>query len=119
MQPYYCGIEELPGLKPTEIELLKSYGIVSSKELIERAATFRDRQNLANSLKLRLESVNKWLALADLARVPSINCQYCGLVLHSGIVSLSQLTHASIPRLHQQLVRLSVATTRRKTYPPL
>lgn len=118
MQSYYCAIEQLPGLKSTEIELLRLHGIVDTEELLARGATLPQRQALANLLKLKLERVSKLLVLADLARVPQINCRYCGLVLHSGIASVSQLANSSVGRLHQQMLRLSVATTRSKNFCP-
>lgn len=118
MQSYYCAIEQLPGLKPTEIELLRLHSIVDTKELLARGATLPQRQTLAILLKLKLERVNKLLVLADLARVPQINCRYCGLVLHSGIVSVSQLANTSVGHLHQQVVRLSIATTHSKSLCP-
>ncbi|WP_036479286.1 DUF4332 domain-containing protein [Myxosarcina sp. GI1] len=118
MQPYYCAIEELPGLKSTDIKLLKINGIIGTKELIEQTSTIQKRQLLANRLQLKIEYVNKWLALADLSRIPSVNHRYCGLVLHSGIASVSQLAETPIGRLHQQVLRLSVATTRRKDLSP-
>lgn len=118
MQPYYCAIEKIPGLKSTEIELLKANGIVSTKELIAQTSTLQQRQILANSLKLRLEQINKWSALADLSRIPSINYCYCGLVLHSGVASVFQLADTPIGRLHQQTLRLAVATTGKKDLSP-
>ncbi|NEO63853.1 MAG: DUF4332 domain-containing protein, partial [Moorea sp. SIO4G2] len=46
--------------------------------------------------------VNKWVALADLARIPSIGCQYCGLVLHAGICSLTQLAQTPPGLFHSK-----------------
>ncbi|MEO0969399.1 MAG: DUF4332 domain-containing protein, partial [Cyanobacteria bacterium J06639_18] len=62
--------------------------------------------------------VNKWVALADLARIPSVGLQYCGLLLHAGVVSAAHL--ATIPpyRLHKQILRLQVATMQRRDLCP-
>lgn len=110
MQPLYCSIGRLPGLKPKEQELLKSHGIINTQELLKRATTKSQRSALACQLNLNLKYINKWVALADLARIPSIGCQYCGLVLHSGIASVFQLTQTPFYQLHRQIVHLQVAS---------
>lgn len=76
------------------------------------------RQALANQLQIHVRYVNKWVALADLARIPSVGCEYCGLLLHSGIVSISQLVQTPVHRLHQQFLRLHVATMQRQDLCP-
>ncbi len=118
MQPIYWSIERLPGLNQSEQDLLKTHGIITTQELLERAKTPQAQERLAVQLKLNLNYVRKWAALADLARVPSIGCQYCGLLLHSGIVSVSQLARTPFHRLHRQVLRLHVATLHRKDLSP-
>ena len=56
--------------------------------------------------------------MADLARVPSVGCDYCGLILHSGIISVDQLSQTSVSFLHQQILKLQVATLQRKDLCP-
>ena len=104
-------IDRLPGLKSPEQELLKSHGIIDTQALLNCANTATNRLALANQLGLNLKYINKWVALADLARIPGVGCQYCGLILHSGIASVFQLTQTPFYRLHRQIVRLQVATT--------
>ncbi len=118
MQPLYWSIERLPGLNQGEQNLLKAHGIISTQQLLERVNTSQAQEHLAVQLKLNLRYIKKWAALADLARVPSIGCQYCGLLLHSGIVSVSQLAQTPVHRLHRQILRLQVATLHRKDLSP-
>jgi predicted flap endonuclease-1-like 5' DNA nuclease len=73
---------------------------------------------LANQLQIKFQYVNKWVALADLARIPGIGCQYCGLLLHAGIGSVVQLAQTPAHRLHQQILRLQVATMQRRDLCP-
>lgn len=111
IQPLYWSIDRLPGLKSQERELLESHGIINTQTLLNCANTAANRLALANQLGLNLKYINKWVALADLARIPGVGCQYCGLTLHSGIASVFQLTQTPFYRLHRQIVRLQVATT--------
>ena len=84
-------IEQLPGLSQSEQAKLQHCGIITTKQLIQQGKTAETRVNLANKLQVNLQYVNKWIALADLARIPGIGLQYCGLLLHSGIASVAQL----------------------------
>ncbi|AFY49416.1 hypothetical protein Nos7524_3629 [Nostoc sp. PCC 7524] len=84
-------IEQLPGLSQEEQSQLQNYGIKTTGGLVKQGKTPQDRLILANKLQVHLQYVNKWIALADLARVPSVGTQYCGLLLHAGIGSVAQL----------------------------
>ncbi|GAB4552447.1 MAG: hypothetical protein Tsb0014_46260 [Pleurocapsa sp.] len=114
MKSVYWSIDKLPGLQPQDRQLLKENGITNTQQLLNRGGNLAAKENLAQELQLSLQYIMKWIALADLARVPSIGCQYCGLVLHSGIVSVAQLAQTPFPRLHRQIVRLQVATLGKK-----
>lgn len=118
MQPCYWSIDRLPGLNGEQQEFLKSCGITDTKKLLEKANTPLSKQTLANQLKLNIKYINKWVALADLARIPSVGCEYCGLLLHSGIASVSQLKIVPIHRLHRQILKLQVATMQRQDLCP-
>ncbi|GAB4240943.1 MAG: hypothetical protein Kow0049_29220 [Stanieria sp.] len=127
MQPCYWSIDKLPGIKPEEQNLLKAFGINTTKQLLAVSAKPRHgviannpqtQQALANQFKLSNRYISKWVALADLARLPSVGCQYCGLLLHSGIASVLQLSQTSVPRLHRQIVKLHIATMQTKELSP-
>lgn len=114
----YWSIEQLPGLSQQEQAQLMSCGIVSTKELLERGRTRDLKQSLAERLHLNIQLVNKLIALSDLARIPSVGCEYCGVLLHSGIASVAQLIQTPVHRLHRQIMRMQVATLQRKDLCP-
>ena len=118
MESKYWSIDRLPGLMLPEQNLLQSEDIKDTKELLKCTKTFESKQSLASKLKLNQKHLNKWIALADLARIPSVSHQYCGLLLHAGIVSVKQLTQTPFPQLHRQIIRLQVATLQRKDLSP-
>ena len=111
-------IAQLPGLSPQDVSQLQECGITSTRALIEKAKTPAARLALANQLQIHVQHVNKWLALADLARIPSVGCQYCGLLLHAGVSSVTQLANIPVYRLHQQILKLQVATMQRRDLCP-
>jgi len=111
-------IEELPGLKQDEINNLKNCGITTTLALVKQGKTVQEKLMLATKLQVHIQYVNKWVALADLARIPSVGTQYCGLLLHAGIASVIQLANTPPHRLHQQILRLQVATLQRRDLCP-
>lgn len=111
-------IEQLPGLSQQEQSQLQSCGIATTGELIKQGTTLEAKVALANKLQVHLQYVNKWIALADLARIPSVGTQNCGLLLHAGVGSVAQLAQTPTHRLHQQILRLQVATMQRRDLCP-
>jgi predicted flap endonuclease-1-like 5' DNA nuclease len=111
-------IEQLPGLSEPDCAKLQQQGITTIGQLLKRANSRQSQQVLANQLQIKAKYVHKWVALADLARVPSIGCEYCGLLLHAGIISVKQLAQTPTHKLHQQLLRLQVATMQRRDLSP-
>ena len=118
MKSSYWPIEQLPGLSKANQEQLKSLGINNTQDLINLTKTQTNKQSLANQLKCQVQLITKWVALADLARVPSVGCHYCGLILHSGIISVNQLAQTPVSSLHRQILKLQVATLQRKDLCP-
>ncbi|MEL4897215.1 DUF4332 domain-containing protein [Crocosphaera sp. Alani8] len=118
MDSSYWSIEQLPGLSKDNQEQLKLLGINNTQDLLEVTKTKENKQHLANLLKCQLQLVSKWVALADLARVSSVGCDYCGLILHSGIISVNRLAETSVSSLHRQILKLQVANLQRKDLCP-
>lgn len=111
-------IDRLPGLSPQDCAQLLECGITTTGQLMVKAGTKANRQLLANQLQRPVQYVNKWVAMADLARLPGVGCEYCGLLLHAGVASVHQLAQISAHRLHQQILRLQVATMQRRDLCP-
>lgn len=111
-------IEQLPGLSQQDQSQLKDCGITTIGTLFQQGKTPASRLALANKLQVHLQYVNKWVALADLARVESVGTQYCGLLLHAGVGSVAQLATIPTHRLHQQILRLQVASMQRRDLCP-
>ncbi|MFP4121101.1 MAG: DUF4332 domain-containing protein [Coleofasciculus sp.] len=112
------AIEHLPGLSEQDCAKLQQQGITTTAQLLKVANSRQSKQALANQLQIKAQYVHKWVALADLARVPSIGCEYCGLLLHAGIISVKQLAQTPTHKLHQQILRLQVATMQRRDLCP-
>jgi len=117
-QPSDWSIEQLPGLSVQDQFKLRELDITTTQQLLQKASTPQLRTVLANQLQIKSQYVNKWVALADLARIPGIGCRYCGLLLHAGICSVTQLAQTPAYKLHQQILRLQVAMMQRRDLCP-
>lgn len=118
MKPCYWLIETLPGLSLQDQTKLQLCGITNTQQLLQQTSNREKINQLANKLQIKLQYLQKWVALADLARIPSVGCQYCGLILHAGIASVNQLTQTPPHKLHQQMLRLQVAMMQRRDLCP-
>ena len=111
-------IANLPGLSNENQSQLATCGISTIAQLICQTKTPTAKISLAHQLQIDIRYVNKWVAMANLARIPSVGCEYCGLLLHAGVASPAQLAQIPVGRLHQQILRLHVATMQRNDLTP-
>ncbi len=112
------AISLLPGLGADDHARLIAYGIHTTLQLLHQGKTPQTRNQLASQLQIPIRHVNKWVALADLARIPGVGCQYCGLLLHAGVASPTQLAQTPLDRLHRQMLKLQVANLQRRDLCP-
>ncbi|MCY7383285.1 MAG: DUF4332 domain-containing protein [Microcoleus sp. CAN_BIN18] len=111
-------IAQLPGLSNENQSQLEECGITTTQQLIRMTKTVEAKALLAHQLQVNPQYVNKWVALALLARIPSVGCQYCGLLLHAGVASPAQLAQMPVGRLHEQILRMHVAMMQRNDLTP-
>ncbi|MEO0648068.1 MAG: DUF4332 domain-containing protein [Cyanobacteria bacterium J06650_10] len=111
-------IESLPGLDPTQVASLKAGGIETTFDLLRQGNSQGQRQQLSSQLNINIKYINKWTALANLARIPAVGCEHCGLLLHAGVSTPQQLAGMSVQRLHPLLRRLQVQLLNRADLAP-
>ena len=118
MQSQNWPIQKIPGMSRQQQAQLVGAGITTTFELLRYGKTPLQRQKLSQSLAISARDINKWIAMADLARIPSVGWQYCGLLLHAGIGSVAQLATMPIQQAHNQIQRLQVQTLQRSDLSP-
>ena len=108
------AIDQLPALSAEDAQKLKNNGITTTHALLQKAGQQKaQKEALAIALGVRFQLLTKWLAFADLARIPAVGCQHCGVIVHSGIISLEQLAQTPLDKLHKQILRLQVQNFQR------
>lgn len=111
-------ISQLPGFPDRYQAELKQQGITTTGSLLKNANTPERKLALAHHLGIHIQYVNKWVALAELAGIPSVGCEYSGLLLHAGVGSVKLLAQMPVYKIHQQILRLQVAMMQRKDLCP-
>ena len=111
-------IADLPGLKTSDRRKLEQSGLQTTADLLALQQNPDRLRTLAARMRLREPQLQRWIAMAELAQLPGVGCQHCGLLIHAGIVSLPQLAQISPQHLHRQLMRLQVATVRSPQHCP-
>ena len=111
-------IAQLPGVSAAQVEQLKAIGIATTLDLLRQGNSPQQRQQLSKVLNTHIKHIEKWAALANLARIPSVGCEYCGLLLHAGVSTPKQLATMTVQRLHPQLRRLQVQLLKRADLAP-
>lgn len=111
-------VSQLPGLSHENAVQLRGLGIETTQDLLKHTRLPQSLQNTANKLRLAPKHLKKWTALASLAQLPSVGCQHCGLILHSGIATIVQLSTAAPGSLYSQVLKLHTATMRRSDLCP-
>ncbi|CAN5827336.1 hypothetical protein BH23CYA1_BH23CYA1_22320 [soil metagenome] len=112
------SIAHLPGLSEPQIEQLSALGISTTFDLLRQGNSLSQRQQLSQQLDTHIKHINKWTALANLARIPGVGCQHCGLLLHAGVSTPQQLAAMSVQQLHPQLRRFQVQLLNRADLAP-
>jgi hypothetical protein len=109
-------IMDLPGLDPNLGRDLDEVGLTETRQLVELSG---DQQiALATSLGHHPRHIQKVVAMASLAQLSSVGCDYCGLLLHAGIASVAQLALTPVSQLHRSVLRLHVAVLQRNDLTP-
>ncbi len=112
------SIAHLPGLSAPQIKQLSALGIFTTFDLLRQGNSLSQRQRLSQQLDTHIKHINKWAALANLARIPGVGCQHCGLLLHAGVSTPQQLAAMTVQQLHPQLRRFQVQLLNRADLAP-
>jgi Domain of unknown function (DUF4332) len=111
-------LDQIPGLNVADCHKLQSAGLLTTAHLLKQTRTLDQQRQLAAQLQMPERWVRKWTALAEFSELPSVGCQYCGLLLHAGVASLAQLAMMQTHTLHRQVLRLQVTFLQRRDLCP-
>ncbi len=100
-------IEEIEGIGAAYAEKLEAVGVKTTEELLDRAATPKGREKLAEETGISEKLILKWANHADLFRIKGIAGQFAELLEAGGVDTVKELRHRVPANLHAKLVEVN------------
>ena len=104
-----ANISAIEGIGETYGAKLKELGISTTEALLERAATPKDRKELAAALDVSEKLILKWANRADLFRVKGIGEEFSDLLEAAGVDTVPELAQRTPENLHKKLLEVNAA----------
>lgn len=102
-------IIEIEGIGDVYAEKLNAAGVKTTEELLEKAATKKGREQLAEATGISEKLILKWANHADLFRIKGIAGQFAELLEAAGVDTVKELRHRVPANLHAKLVEVNEA----------
>lgn len=102
-------IDEIEGVGSVYAQKLESAGVKTTEALLERAATKKGRQTLAEETGISEKLILKWANHADLFRIKGVAGQFAELLEAAGVDTVKELRHRVPANLHAKLVETNDA----------
>lgn len=102
-------IIEIEGIGEVYADKLNAAGVKTTEELLEKAATKKGREKLAEETGISEKLILKWANHADLFRIKGIAGQFAELLEAAGVDTVKELRHRVPANLHAKLVEVNEA----------
>jgi len=101
-------MDYIEGVGPVYAEKLKAVGIDTPKDLLERGATPRGRQEIAAATGISDKLILKWVNHVDLYRIKGVGSEYADLLEIAGVDTVVELATRNPANLYQRLVSINM-----------
>lgn len=102
-------IEEIEGIGPVYGEKLRSAGITTVDDLLEKCAGKSGRRALAEETGIEEKLILKWTNHADLIRVPGVGPQFAELLEMSGVDTVKEFRNRNAENLYAKIQEVNDA----------
>lgn len=102
-------IIDIEGIGEVYAEKLAAAGIKTTDDLLEKGATKKGRQDLAEETGISEKLILKWTNHADLFRIKGVAGQFAELLEAAGVDTVKELRHRVPANLHAKLVEVNEA----------
>lgn len=103
------NIEEIEGIGQVYADKLKAIGIKTTDDLLDRAATPKGRNEIAEETGISDKLVLRWANHADLFRIKGVAGQFAELLEAAGVDTVKELRHRVAANLQPKLVEINEA----------
>lgn len=100
-------IIEIEGIGEVYADKLNAAGVKTTEELLDKAATKKGREKLAEETGISEKLILKWANHADLFRIKGIAGQFAELLEAAGVDTVKELRHRVPANLHAKLVEVN------------
>ena len=100
-------IIEIEGIGPAYADKLTAAGVKTTDDLLEKAATKKGREQLAEETGISGKLILKWANHADLFRIKGIAGQFAELLEAAGVDTVKELRHRVPANLYAKLVEVN------------
>ncbi len=100
-------IDEIEGIGNVYAEKLIAVGVKTTDDLLEKAASKKGRQALADETGISEKLILKWANHADLFRIKGIAGQFAELLEAAGVDTVKELRHRVPANLHAKCVEVN------------
>lgn len=102
-------IIEIEGVGSVYADKLIAAGIKTTDDLLEKAATKKGREQLAEETGISEKLILKWANHADLFRIKGVAGQFAELLEAAGVDTVKELRHRVPANLYAKLVEVNEA----------
>lgn len=94
---------DIEGIGKTYAQQLKSAGLNTTEDLLQRGGTPAGRQAIADSIGVSTQRILEWVNHADLFRIRGINQEYSDLLEEAGVDTVPELAQRNPDNLMARL----------------
>ncbi|MEY4260585.1 MAG: hypothetical protein RL656_1558 [Bacteroidota bacterium] len=102
-------VEEIEGIGPVLGEKLRAAGINTVDKLLEKAATKKQRQSLAEETGISEKQILKFANMADLFRLNGVGQEYAELLEVAGVDTVPELAQRNAANLTAKMEEVNEA----------
>jgi predicted flap endonuclease-1-like 5' DNA nuclease len=100
-------LTEVEGIGAVYAQKLKELGIDTTEELLEKGATPKGRDGIAEQSGISKKLVLKWINRADLFRIKGVGEEYADLLEIAGVDTVPELAQRNPENLYQKLLEVN------------
>ncbi len=100
-------LTQIEGIGPAYAEKLNAIGLDSVETLLEKGATPKGREEIAEQSGISPTLILKWINQADLMRIKGIGSEYAELLEKAGVDTVAELAQRNPTNLHEKLVAVN------------
>lgn len=102
-------IDQIEGIGPAYAEKLNAAGVKTTEDLLEKCASKKGRQAMAEATGISEKLILKWTNHSDLFRVHGIAGQFAELLEAAGVDTVKEFRHRVPANLQPKLVEVNNA----------